>query len=103
MPKSRQSREIWKDITRPKVWQRDRGRCQGPYCKDKPEWSIALEICHIDHIRSGRLSSNCLDNLRVLCRRCHVLRADKRHRGMVARALKDGIIPPNWRELVWDG
>jgi hypothetical protein len=31
----------------------------------------------------------------------HVLRADHRHRGMVANALKLGIIPPNWRELVW--
>ena len=38
----------------------------------------------------------------ALCRRCHVLRADKRHRGMIANALRDGIIPPNWRELVWE-
>jgi hypothetical protein len=31
-----------------------------------------------------------------------VLRADLRHRGMIAKALKDGIIPPKWRELVWE-
>jgi hypothetical protein len=27
---------------------------------------------------------------------------DPRHRGMIANALKLSIIPPNWRELVWE-
>jgi hypothetical protein len=49
------------------------------------------------------LANNKFSNLRTLCRRCHVLRADMRHRGMVAAALRDGIIPWNWRELVWEG
>lgn len=102
MPKSRQPKEIWQ-ATRQKVWQRDKGRCQGPYCQDKPEWSIELNECHIDHIRSGKRATNKLKNLRTLCRRCHVLRADFRHRGMIAAALCAGIIPPNWRELVWEG
>jgi 5-methylcytosine-specific restriction enzyme A len=31
-----------------------------------------------------------------------VLRADRSHQGMIAAALRDGIIPANWRELVWD-
>lgn len=101
MPKSRQPQEIWQE-TRRKVWERDKGRCQGPYCKDKPEWSISLETCHIDHIRSGKNSANHFSNLRVLCRYCHTLRADNRHRGMIATALKLGIIPPDWRELVWE-
>jgi 5-methylcytosine-specific restriction endonuclease McrA len=57
---------------------------------------------HIDHIISGKGGSNADSNLRVLCRRCHVLRADRRHRGMIAPALRAGIIPPNWRELVWE-
>lgn len=100
MPKSRQPREIWQE-TRERIWLRDKGRCQGPYCADKPEWSIKLSECHVDHIRSGKLGSNCDDNLRVLCRRCHVLRADHRHKGMIGKALELGIIPPNWRELVW--
>jgi 5-methylcytosine-specific restriction endonuclease McrA len=64
---------------------------------------LKLTECHIDHIRSGKLAGNELSNLRTLCRRCHVLRADMRHRGMVASALRDGIIPFNWRELVWEG
>lgn len=102
MPKRRQPRELWRE-TRRKVWEHDRGKCQGPYCRDVSEWSIALEVCHIDHIKSGKLAGNELSNLRVLCRRCHVLRSDFRHRGMIAKALSDGIIPPNWRELVWDG
>lgn len=101
MPKSRQPQEVW-DVTRKTVWLRDKGRCQGPYCKDTLDWSLKLEVCHIDHIQSGKLATNELSNLRVLCRRCHVLRADKRHRGMIANALEDGIIPPNWRKLVWE-
>jgi hypothetical protein len=32
----------------------------------------------------------------------HTFRADPRHRGMIANALRLGIIPPNWRELVSD-
>lgn len=101
MPKKRQAKELW-DETRRRVWERDEGRCQGPYCKDKPVWSLTLEVCHIDHITSGKLGTNKLNNLRVLCRRCHVLRLDKRHRGMISNALREGIIPPNWRELVWE-
>lgn len=101
MPKSRQPQEIWQ-VTRQQVYQRDKGRCQGPYCKDKPEWSITLESCHVDHIKSGKLATNQLSNLRILCRFCHTLRADNRHRGMIASALKLGIIPPDWRLLVWE-
>ncbi|NJO07766.1 MAG: HNH endonuclease [Chloroflexaceae bacterium] len=86
-----------------RIWLRDEGRCQGPYCTDAPPWSVPLAQAHIDHIISGKLGSNADSNLRVLCRRCHVLRANKRHRGMIAAALRDGIIPPDWRTLVWDG
>lgn len=95
MPKKRQPREIWED-TRRKVWERDGGKCI------RCGKSLALEECHIDHIKSGKLGTNKLSNLRTLCRYHHVLRADMRHRGMIAGALRDGIIPPNWRELVWD-
>lgn len=102
MPKSRQPKEQWND-TREKIWKRDKGRCQGPYCQDKPEWSLPLDECHIDHITSGKLANNSLCNLRTLCRRCHTLRADNRHRGMIASALRAGVIPPNWRQLVWEG
>jgi 5-methylcytosine-specific restriction endonuclease McrA len=62
-----------------------------------------LEAAEIDHIHSGKLATNKFKNLRTLCRRCHVLRADHRHAGMIASALRDGVIPPNWRELVWEG
>ena len=95
MPKSRQPKEIWEG-TRSKVWKRDGGKCA------RCGKSLALEECHIDHIKSGKLGTNKMSNLRVLCRYHHVLRADFQHRGMIASALRDGIIPPNWRELVWD-
>jgi 5-methylcytosine-specific restriction enzyme A len=95
MPKKRQPREIWA-ITRARIWERDGGLCR--HCA----MVVALNVCHIDHIRSGKLGTNEDSNLRVLCRRCHVLRADHRHQGMIARAIRDGIIPPDWRPLVWE-
>ena len=96
MPRKRQPYEIWYSVTRPAVWKRDRKQCVR--CKTP----VSLEDAHIDHVVSGKLGSNCRSNLRTLCRRCHVLRADLRHRGMIAKALEDGIIPSNWRELVWE-
>jgi 5-methylcytosine-specific restriction enzyme A len=95
MLKKRLPRDVWNKI-RVVVWNRDSQKCVRCMTPQK------LEECHIDHIKSGKLADNSLKNLRTLCRRCHVLRADMKHRGMVANALKDGIIPSNWRELVWD-
>ena len=95
MPKHRPPREVWDELRRI-VWVCDGGKCT--HCHEP----VPLEKCHIDHIKSGKLGTNKVKNLRTLCRRCHVLRADNRHRGMIAKALKDGIIPPNWRELVWE-
>lgn len=92
----RQPKEIWRE-TRARIWTRDSGMCVR--CKV----NVALDECHIDHIQSGRLASNADTNLRTLCRRCHVLRADMRHRSMIARALSDGIIPPDWRSLTLEG
>lgn len=95
MPKKRPPREIWDEI-RKKVWTRDGNKCT------RCGTGLGLFECHIDHIISGKAASNSLSNLRTLCRKCHVLREDKRHRGMIAKALKDGIIPPKWRELTWE-
>ena len=95
MPKKMQPREIWNG-TRRKVLERDDYKCVR--CKIE----VTERTAHIDHIKSGKLGTNAMSNLRALCRRCHVLRADMRHRGMVANAVRDGIIPVNWRELVWD-
>ncbi|MFD1394377.1 HNH endonuclease [Kroppenstedtia eburnea] len=95
MPKKRPPREVWIEIRRV-VWERDGRRCV------RCETSLTLKECHIDHKISGKLGTNKLSNLRTLCRRCHVLRMDMRHRGMIAKALEDGIIPANWRDLVWE-
>ena len=96
MPKKRQPIAIWKE-TRLKVLDRDQYvciRCGIP---------VTVETAHIDHIVSGKRGNNHISNLRTLCRRCHVLRLDSRHRGMIAKALRDEIIPANWREFLWDG
>lgn len=87
---------MWDELRRI-VWERDGKKCI------RCETPQTLEKANIDHIKSGKNATNQLKNLRTLCRRCHVLRADNRHRGMISKALKDGVIPPNWRELVWDG
>ena len=99
MPKRRPPKEVWAELRRI-VWERDGGRCQGQYCTDAPP--LPLDVCHIDHIVSGKRGTNKLSNLRTLCRRCHVLRLDSRHRGMIASALRDGIIGPDWRSQVWE-
>ena len=91
--KTRLPREVWR-VRRRIVWVRDDGACQ--HCGQV----VSLKDCHIDHIVSGIRGTNHMRYLRTLCRRCHVLRADPRHRGMIANALRDGIIPVNWRELV---
>lgn len=88
---------MWREI-RVKVWERDHGLCQYPLGKHP----VSLKQAHIDHIKSGKLGTNELTNLRTLCRAHHALRADHRHRGLIWKALRDGIISPNWRELAWD-
>jgi len=95
MPRKRPPKEVWQELRRI-IWERDGGKCV--HC-GKP---VILEECHIDHIKSGKNATNEIKNLRTLCRKCHVLRADNRHRGMIAKALQDEVIPPSWRELVWD-
>lgn len=95
MPRRRQPRQIWR-ITRLRIWDRDGKRCV--HCH-KP---LALNECHIDHIRSGKLGSNADSNLRTLCKVCHALRLDHRHRGLLFKLLSQGLLPENWRELVWE-
>jgi len=97
MPKSRQPFEIWRE-TRLRVLKR------GGYVCARPGCGVALteETAHIDHIVSGRLGSNHVSNLRALCRRCHVLRLDGRHRGMIGEALRDGVVGADWREGLWE-
>lgn len=95
MPKKRQPREIWLQ-TRKRILQRDNFKCVR--CKIHLEESSA----HIDHIKSGKLSNNHDSNLRTLCRKCHTLRLDHRHRGMISKALKLGIIDADWRDHLWE-
>lgn len=96
----RPDRQRWL-LLRMTVWKRDGGQCRGPYCRAAA--ALALIEAHIDHIVPLRRGGdNSIENLRTLCRRCHVLRADAAHRGMIAAALRDEIIPPNWRSLIWE-
>lgn len=96
MPRKRPPREVWQDL-RLTVFKRDH------WCCVRCGQEVAVDTAHVDHIKSGKLADNSLKNLRTLCRRCHVLRIDRRHRGMIGAALRDGIIGPNYREEMWEG
>lgn len=90
--------------TRQRIWQRDQGKCQGPYCAETLPNSLPLGRADIDHIvELSQGGSNRDRNLRTLCRRCHTLRASQAHQGMIARELRAGTIPPDWRQHVWEG
>ena len=93
---------LWRTIRR-EVWQRDRGCCVRCVFEGAPQPEVLLRQAHIDHILPlSKGGNNTLENLRTLCRKHHVLRKDSAHRNMIARALNDGVIPFNWRDLVWE-
>lgn len=99
----RQPPPLWRN-TRQQIWLRDEGRCQGPYCQQQQPHSLPLQNAHIDHILEvSQGGSDAASNLRTLCRRCHCLRSSIAHQGMISAALRDGVIPANWRSLVWEG
>ena len=91
----RQEISIWHK-TRKRIWERDNHKCI--HCGKE----VKLKECHVDHIIRVKKGGNKDDNLRTLCRRCHVLRKDFGHRGMIASALRIGIIDHNWRNEVWE-
>jgi 5-methylcytosine-specific restriction protein A len=98
----RQLSSEWQ-ATRTRIWRRDNGHCQGPYCHHRPFYSLPLNAAQIDHILERSKGGTDTDaNLRTLCRRCHCLRASIAHQGMIAAALREGLIPSDWRSLVWD-
>lgn len=96
MPKSRLPYEVWFRNVRPIVWNRDKRKCV--QCNK----SVSLNKCHIDHIKAGIVATNKLSELRTLCKKCHALRTCFLHRGLSARGVEEGIIPPKWRHLTWD-
>lgn len=94
MPK-RMPRELWR-IRRAEVWKHDEGKCV--HCGIE----VDLDKCQIDHISRHKPLDNRLPNLRTLCKVCHALRLDSGHRGLTGRLLQQGLLPANWRELVWE-
>lgn len=56
MPKRRPPREVWEELRRI-IWNRDGGKCT--HCHEP----VALEACHIDHIRSGKRGTNKIKTL----------------------------------------
>jgi hypothetical protein len=80
------------------VLQRDNRQCFR--CHTDVSESTA-RVDFVDLLNLGNTSFYA-ENLRTLCRRCFVLRANFRRQSMIANALSDGIIPPNWRGLVWE-
>lgn len=91
----------WREL-RKETWLRDGKKCVQCIAEGRPDPGVSLRQCHTDHVVPlSKGGSNKLENLRTLCRHHHVLRQDASHRGMMAKALQDGVIPPDWRKLVW--
>jgi 5-methylcytosine-specific restriction enzyme A len=88
----------WNELWRI-VHERDGQRCR--HCKQ----ALTLGEAHIDHVvRRPARPDNSLKNLVCFCRRCYVLRmtpSGLAHPGAIWKALADGVIPPDWRPLVW--
>lgn len=65
---------------------------------------LGKSTVRIDHIKTGYGwdGSSGDSNRRCLCRRCFALRAESRRNSEIGRCLRDGLIPPDWRPLVWD-
>lgn len=99
MPRQRPEPSIWAKQRR-QAWETYGGLCQGPYCRGKPP--LPLSQVQIDHQYSGKLANNAQRFLRPLCKRCHALRLDYRHRGLIVKALQQNLIPPDWRQFLWD-
>lgn len=84
---------------RKQVYERDKGLCQYP----NGQHPIEYKEFHCDHIVPlSRGGNNGIDNLRVLCPYHHVLR-EVAHSQMIAWALRNEIIPADWRGLAWEG
>ncbi len=101
----RQDNDIWRK-TRKRIWERDERkcvRCGIEVVLSRKEARLTKKaVANIDHIIRVKKGGNKDENLRTLCKRCHVLRKDFGHRGMIAKALKESIIGPGWREEVWE-
>ncbi|WP_199309667.1 HNH endonuclease [Synechocystis sp. FACHB-383] len=103
----RQPLEIWKH-TRAAVWKKSGGMCESPE-NGKPKKTgvcmreVPYDKAHIDHIRpisSG--GSNHVSNLRTLCPVCHALREDRKHKSMRDKMNKNGLLPDNFADLIWN-
>jgi 5-methylcytosine-specific restriction endonuclease McrA len=103
----RQPKEQW-DITRKAVYKKSGGFCESPENAPPKKAGVCMreveiDKCHIDHIRpisSG--GSNHISNLRVLCPVCHALREDPKHKSMRDKMNKNGLLPDNFQNLIWN-
>lgn len=95
MPKRRPPASVWRQL-RIIVYKRDKGRCQ--HCGR----FVSLVDSDTDHIISGKRGNNRLVNLRTLCEVCHALRRDNRHGYLHWRLAKEGRLPSDWEDMLWD-
>jgi 5-methylcytosine-specific restriction protein A len=88
------------------VWARGGRKCDR--CERSLDNKSACNLDPIDLTQASRRGpSKKLSNLRCLCRKCFVLRCGPkgiaRPAGVIDRAIADGVVPPDWRPLVWEG
>ena len=78
-----------------RVHERDGRRCRR--CHEP----VAYGAAEFDLIDQSPTAPWSVSNMLVLCRRCSVLRLAN-GTGRIATALRDEVIPADWRPLVWD-
>ncbi|MGY3717916.1 hypothetical protein ACWE42_20605 [Sutcliffiella cohnii] len=73
--------------------------CNVEHYESAHESYRAFYFSFVKRVTAGKCGTN---KLRTLCPTCHALRACHRHQGMIAKSLSIGVIPVNWRDLVWE-
>lgn len=64
----------------------------------KKTWQMTRRktSAQLDQIISRKLRNNKFENLRSLRSRCHLLENDHKHQKRIIKALKSGVLCPNW-------
>lgn len=87
------SREAWNAHAGRAIWERDGRRCVRCDC-ELPDYRDS---------RTDEVATGAEKHERTLCLPCYVLRGDARRwrTANIGAMIAAGILPSNWRDLVW--
>jgi len=88
--KKRWPKETWQ-MTR-----KNTAECDQPTCL-RYTLEVNRSSAQWDQLISEKLGINKSENVHTLYGRCHLIEEHHRHRMMIIKALKNGVLCPNWR------